>query len=57
LMYGSDWPVCQLSATYADVHGLADRWAQSRLSATEQAAFWAGNARRCYGLRAPVLAA
>jgi L-fuconolactonase len=57
LMYGSDWPVCQLSAIYADVHGLADRWAQSRLSATEQAAFWAGNARRCYGLRAPVLAA
>lgn len=56
LMYGSDWPVCQLSAPYADVYGLADRWARSRLSATEQADFWAGNAQRCYGLRAPVLA-
>ena len=56
LMYGSDWPVCQLSAPYADVYGLANRWAQSRLSVSEQAAFWAGNARRCYGLRAPVLA-
>jgi L-fuconolactonase len=55
LMYGSDWPVCQLSAPYADVHGLADRWAQSRLSANEQAAFWAGNARRYYDLRPPVL--
>ena len=53
LMYGSDWPVCQLSAPYADVHRLADRWAQSRLSAAEQAAFWAGNARRYYGLRSP----
>jgi L-fuconolactonase len=54
LMYGSDWPVCQLSATYAEVHGLADQWAQSRLSAAEQAAFWAGNARRYYGLREAV---
>ena len=54
LMYGSDWPVCQLSAPYAEVDGLADQWAQSRLSVTEQAAFWAGNARRCYGLQAPV---
>lgn len=54
LMYGSDWPVCQLSAPYVEVHGLADRWAQSRLSAAEQAAFWAGNARRYYDLRAPV---
>ena len=50
LMYGSDWPVCQLSAPYADVYGLADQWAQSRLSVTEQAAFWSGNARRVYGL-------
>jgi L-fuconolactonase len=50
LMYGSDWPVCQLAAPYAQVHGLAEQWAQSRLSVNEQAAFWAGNARRCYGL-------
>ncbi len=50
LMYGSDWPVCQLSAPYAEVYGLADQWAQSRLSTAEQTAFWAGNAQRCYGL-------
>lgn len=50
LMYGSDWPVCQLAAGYETVHGLAATWAQQALSATEQAAFWAGNAQRYYGL-------
>jgi L-fuconolactonase len=53
LMYGSDWPVCQLSSPYAVVHGLAQQWAQTRLSAQEQAAFWSGNAMRCYGLHQP----
>jgi len=53
LMYGSDWPVCELAAPLASVHGGAQRWAQSRLSAAEQQAFWAGNALRCYGLQAP----
>jgi L-fuconolactonase len=53
LMYGSDWPVCQLSSPYGEVHGLAAQWAQSRLSPQEQAAFWHGNARRCYGLAMP----
>lgn len=50
LMYGSDWPVCQLSSSYDVVHGLAEQWAGSRLSATEQEAFWSGNAQRCYDL-------
>jgi L-fuconolactonase len=50
LMFGSDWPVCQLSSPYEVVHGLADQWARSRLSATEQEAFWSGNALRCYDL-------
>lgn len=50
LLYGSDWPVCQLAAPYADVHGLAHSWASTRLSAAEQDAFWHGNAVRCYGL-------
>jgi L-fuconolactonase len=53
LMFGSDWPVCQLAAPYAAVHGLAERWARSRLSAQEQDAFWSGNAIRCYGLQIP----
>lgn len=50
LMFGSDWPVCQLAAPYEAVHGLAKTWAQSRLTQQEQQAFWAGNAQRCYGL-------
>lgn len=51
LMFGSDWPVCQLAAPYARVHDLAHTWASTRLSAPEQDAFWRGNAVRCYGLR------
>jgi len=50
LMYGSDWPVCELAASYARVHGIAQDWANTRLSRDEQAAFWSGNAMRCYGL-------
>ena len=53
LMYGSDWPVCQLAAPYDVVHGLVHRWAKSRLTQTEQDAFWSGNAIRCYGLHVP----
>jgi L-fuconolactonase len=53
VMYGSDWPVCQLAAPYAVVHGLAQRWANSRLTSTQQDAFWSGNAVRCYGLNIP----
>lgn len=50
LMFGSDWPVCQLASPYADVHTLATAWARSRLSTQERQAFWADNAMRCYGL-------
>jgi L-fuconolactonase len=53
LMYGSDWPVCQLAAPYDVVHGLVHRWAKSRLTQAEQDAFWSGNAIRCYGLHVP----
>lgn len=51
LMYGSDWPVCQLAASYAEVHQLAHDWANSRLSAPEQQAFWGGNAIQVYALK------
>jgi L-fuconolactonase len=51
LMFGSDWPVCQLAAPYDAVHGLAHQWAASRLNVQEQDAFWSGNAIRCYGLQ------
>ena len=51
LMFGSDWPVCELAAHYDQVHAIVQDWVQDRLSAGEQAAFWAGNAVRCYGLQ------
>lgn len=55
LMFGSDWPVCQLAAPYEAVHGLAHKWASSRLTVREQDAFWSGNAVRCYGLNVQAL--
>ncbi|NVO04734.1 MAG: amidohydrolase family protein [Rhodoferax sp.] len=53
ILFGSDWPVCQLAAPYEAVHGLAQRWANSRLTAQEQNAFWSGNAQRVYRLQLP----
>ncbi len=50
VMFGSDWPVCQLAAPYESVFGLAQTWAKTRLTQQEQSAFWSGNAIRCYGL-------
>jgi L-fuconolactonase len=49
LLYGSDWPVCTLAADHQAwlevVAALIADW-----SAEEQAAFYAGNARRVYRL-------
>jgi L-fuconolactonase len=53
IIYGSDWPVCQLAARYEVVHEVAQRWANNRLTALEQNAFWSDNAVRCYGLTIP----
>ena len=50
LMFGSDWPVCLLAATYAGVLRLVEGWAASRLSECERDALWGGTAVRCYGL-------
>jgi L-fuconolactonase len=49
VMFGSDWPVCLLRAGY---RGWVDvvREFVAPLSDDEQAAFWAGNAVRAYGL-------
>ncbi len=49
LMFGSDWPVCLVATGYADWAALAGRLV-SRLSSSEQEAFWSGNAREAYGL-------
>ncbi len=50
LMYGSDWPVCELAASYAEVHG-ALQDATSALSPSERAAIFGGTAARFYGIR------
>jgi L-fuconolactonase len=49
LMFGSDWPVCILAGTYADVYALAKE-AVAGLNAAERAAVWGGTAERIYGL-------
>ncbi|SFR15062.1 L-fuconolactonase [Lentzea waywayandensis] len=49
LMFGSDWPVCLLAASYDEWLGAA-RELVSELSAGEQAEIFSGTARRVYGL-------
>jgi len=49
LMFGSDWPVCLLSADYADVAGIV-RDACGQLSPDERKAIWGGTATWFYGL-------
>jgi L-fuconolactonase len=47
LMFGSDWPVCTVAATYAEVLELA-RETIAALSEGERADVLAGTARRFY---------
>jgi len=49
LMFGSDWPVCQLKISYYDWVGAVTVLA-SKLSDSEQTNFWYSNAIRAYGL-------
>lgn len=49
LMFGSDWPVCALAGSYAQVVSLLADYTR-RLSAAEQAAVWGQTAQRFYGL-------
>lgn len=49
LLFGSDWPVCQLAGSYKEVKGIVTDYI-SRLSATEQAKIMGGNAIAFYGL-------
>ena len=51
LVWGSDWPVLTLAADYARWVAVSEVLIGS-LPATDQAAVWAGNARRFYGLDA-----
>lgn len=50
LLFGSDWPVCLLRASYAEVCRIIADWSAA-LSPDEQSLIWGGNAVRCYGLR------
>jgi len=50
VMFGSDWPVCQLRGTYHE-WTLAVSAMTSTLSTDEQSAIWGGNAARVYGLK------
>jgi L-fuconolactonase len=50
LMFGSDWPVCTLAASYAEVLDLAHA-ALTGCTAAERDAVLAGTARRFYSLR------
>ncbi|OLY90656.1 L-fuconolactonase [Cnuella takakiae] len=49
LMYGSDWPVCNVAGGYDAMLGILQRYLES-FAATEQEAFWGGNAARFYNL-------
>ena len=49
LMIGSDWPVCQVAATYSQVVALVENYFAS-FSAHEQALFFGGNASAFYKL-------
>lgn len=51
LLVGSDWPVCTLAGSYADVMNVF-RVYFSGFSATEQAAIFGGNAARVYRISA-----
>ncbi|MEV4312455.1 amidohydrolase family protein [Actinocrispum sp. NPDC049592] len=53
LMFGSDWPVCLLAGSYADVVGAAEELT-SGLTLVEQAEVFGGTASRVYQLGAPV---
>lgn len=49
LMFGSDWPVCLLAASYQEVWELVDGYA-GHLSAAERGNLFGGNAASFYGL-------
>ncbi len=50
MMFGSDWPVCLLAATYRQSIDLMEQFIKS-FSISEQKEFWAGTANRAYNLK------
>jgi L-fuconolactonase len=49
LMFGSDWPVCNLAADYQNTTEILEKYTAS-LTKTENENFWAANAIKCYHL-------
>lgn len=49
IMFGSDWPVCTVACTYAEIVRAVNDYVKS-LSRHEQAAIWGETAQRFYGL-------
>jgi L-fuconolactonase len=49
VLYGSDWPVCNVAGGYARAIGILEDYLRP-FSADEQAQFWGDNAVRFYGL-------
>src|SRR6266851_8047809 len=50
LMFGSDWPVCLLAATYRQVKQIIDEYVKG-FSQTDKEKIFGGNAARFYGLK------
>ena len=49
ILYGSDWPVCTLSASYSETYGIVQGYFDS-FSEEEQDNFFGLNAKRFYHL-------
>jgi L-fuconolactonase len=49
VMFGSDWPVCRVAATYDEMLSIAEGYV-AKLSANEQGKFWGDNASEFYRL-------
>jgi L-fuconolactonase len=49
VLYGSDWPVCNVAGGYARAIGILEDYLRP-FSAAEKAQFWGDNAMRFYGL-------
>ncbi|WP_461453350.1 amidohydrolase family protein [Mucilaginibacter sp.] len=49
LMFGSDWPVCNIAGNYQKVINIAEHYA-GKLSMNEQTMFWGDNATKFYKL-------
>ncbi|AKN67746.1 amidohydrolase family protein [Herbaspirillum seropedicae] len=50
LMFGSDWPVCLLAASYSRVVTVVREWSATRLCPSDQDALWGESSARIYGL-------